>query len=205
MKRCVGICLAAMALWGCAQNIQDPIEAVERAAYVSDQAPYISVLTMVAYDGDDGAHSAILANGSQVALYDPAGTFDHPSLAERGDVFYGMTPVMEEVYKLYHARNSHFVVEQRLAVSREMADAMIARMQAQGPSPKMLCGKNISEVLRSFEQFSNVPQTYYPGKIMRAFADVPGVQTFRTEEDDVGQNVNLVMVEKRDAQGQNDK
>jgi len=181
----------AVIVAACAERIYAPLEDVSRARYVSAEAPYISLMTMVNRDDNKGAHSAILVNGSQVALYDPAGTFKHPELPERGDVFYGITPRWKEVYEWYHARDTTYVVEHRLAVSREFADQVIARMEQQGPSPKLLCGINTSAVLRSFDIFADVPSTYYPDKIMKAFARVPGVTERRVYQEDTGQNIQF--------------
>jgi len=183
--------LLIASLGACAERVYAPDEAVAAARYVSPEAPYISLMTMVERDDDEGAHSAILVNGSQVALYDPAGTFKHPELVERNDVFYGITPRWKEVYEWYHARKTTYVVEHRLPVSRAFADQMIARMEAQGPSPKMLCGINTSEILRSFDRFANVPSTYYPDKIMDAFKTIPGVTERRVYQEDTGQNIQF--------------
>lgn len=183
--------LISVALSGCAERIYAPDEAVAAARYESAEAPYISLMTMVDRVKEEGAHSAILVNGSQVALYDPAGTFRHPELPERNDVFYGITPRWKEVYEWYHARKTTYVIEQRLPVSRAFADQMIARMEAQGPSPKMFCGVNTSEVLRSFETFSHVPRTFHPDKIMEAFGQVPGVTSREVYQNDTGQNIQF--------------
>lgn len=178
-------------LSGCAERVYAPDEAVAAARYQSNEAPYISLMTMVNRANDKGAHSAIIANGSQVALYDPAGTFRHESVPERNDVFYGITPRMKEVYEWYHARDTHYVVEQRLPVSREFADAMIARMEAQGPSPKMFCGINTAEILSSFEPFAHVPVSYYPSDLMDAFGQVEGVNVRTVYQEDTGQNIQF--------------
>ncbi len=191
MKNILVVFALLMVVAGCAERVTAPQEAVEAARYVSSEAPYISLMTMVDRDDDEGAHSAILVNGSQVALYDPAGTFRHPELLERGDVFYGITPRWKEVYEWYHARKTTYVVEHRLPVSRAFADQMIARMEAQGPSPKLFCGINVSEVLRSFQMFSHVPRTFYPGEIMSAFASVEGVTERRVYQEDTGQNIQF--------------
>lgn len=173
---------------GCAERIYDDPLDVAAARYVSDEAPYVSLVTMVTTDRDKGAHSAILVNGSQVALYDPAGTFAHETIPERGDVLYGITPRIKEAYEWYHARESTYVVEQKLPVSRALADAVIARMEAEGPSPKLHCGIHTGRILQDFPEFSHVPSSYYPGKLMEAFATIDGVQTRKIYQDDVGQN-----------------
>jgi len=183
--------LTSLILTACAKSVYAPDEAVAAARYESAEPPYISLMTMVERADDEGAHSAILVNGSQVALYDPAGTFRHPDLPERNDVFYGITPRWKEVYEWYHARKTTYVVEHRLAVSKAFADQMIARMEAQGPSPKLFCGINTAEILRSFDRFAHVPRTFYPDKIMDAFAAIPGVTERRVYQEDSGQNIQF--------------
>lgn len=181
----------AILVSGCAERVYAPDEAVAAARYQSSEAPYISLMTMVNRANNKGAHSAIIANGSQVALYDPAGTFRHESVPERNDVFYGITPRMKEVYEWYHARDTTYVVEQRLSVSREFADEMIARMEAQGPSPKLFCGINTAEILSSFDTFAHVPRSYYPSELMDAFGRVEGVTTRTIYQEDTGQNIQF--------------
>lgn len=190
LAACLGLsgCGAAESIWASDQK-------VAAARYVSPEPPSISLLTMVTKRNEMGAHSALLVNGSQVVLYDPAGTFRHPQAPERNDVFYGITPVIKEIYEFYHARQSTYVIEQKLPVSRDYADRMIARMEAQGPSPKMYCGINTSEILRDFPEFAHVPRTFYPGEIMDAFGQAPGVTRRRVDEGDVGQNFRLVKTE----------
>ena len=188
MLRSLSVVMVLLAA-GCAERVYAPDEAVAAARYVSNEAPYVSLMTMVNRSNDKGAHSAILVNGSQVALYDPAGTYRHPTTPERNDVFYGITPRMKEVYEWYHARDTTYVVEQRLSVSREFADRMIARMEQQGPSPKTFCAINTSEILLSFDRFSHIPSTFYPEKIRDAFGKIPGVETRTVYQEDTGQNI----------------
>ena len=185
---------ALLSACGAAEVVWSSDAELAAARYESSAPPYVALLTMVTKRNEMGAHSALLVNGSQVALYDPAGTFQHPKAPERNDVFYGMTPAMQEVYNYYHARKSTYVVRQELPVTREFADRVLARMEAQGPSPKMYCAINTAEILQSFPEFAHVPRTFQPGGIMAAFGAVPGVKTSRITDSDVGQNIKLVVV-----------
>ena len=189
--RVLGAILVACLLSGCAETVLDSPQRVAEARYVSDEAPYVSLVTMVNVSNDKGAHSAILVNGSQVALYDPAGTFGYETVPERNDVLYGITPRIQEAYEWYHARETTYVVEQKLPVSLALADAVIARMEAEGPSPKLHCGIHSGRVLQSFAEFSDVPSSYYPSKLMEAFGSIPGVTTRRIYQNDVGQNIQF--------------
>lgn len=191
VMRLIALFVAALAVAGCAESIMDSPEKVAAARYVSDEAPYVALVSMVNVSNDKGAHSAILVNGSQVALYDPAGTFAYETVPERNDVLYGITPRMKEAYEWYHARESTYVVEQKLNVSRDFADAVIARMEAEGPSPKLHCGIHAGRVLQSFERFAHVPSSYYPGDLMRAFGAIEGVETRKVFQNDVGQNIEF--------------
>lgn len=164
-------------------------EAIERAAYASSEAPYVALLTMVDRDSGQGAHSALLVNGSERVLYDPAGTFKTEVTVENGDVIYGITPRVLEAYEFFHARETTSFLEQKIPVSRAMADAVIARMEAQGPSPKFLCAINTAEILRDFAPFASIPRSYHPTRLMSAFEDLPGVERREVFDDDVGQNI----------------
>ena len=182
------ILAALLGVSGCAQMISAPPEEIARARY-TDSESYISLYTMVEKGSGRGAHSGLIVSGSQVVLYDPAGTFKHPNLPERGDVFYGLTPQMKFVYESYHARSTTNVMEQKLPVTREFADLVIARMEAQGPSAKMFCAKNTSAILRDFPQFAHVPHSFRPSFVADAFGEVPGVEARWVEQEDDGQNI----------------
>jgi len=183
----VGLVLAGLA--GCAELVTSTPREIAAARHVSAEAPYVALLTVVDRESGQGAHSALLVNGSQVALYDPAGTFMFPGVVENADVLYGMTPRALEVYEFFHARETTSVLEQKVQVSREVADTVIARMQAQGPSPKFLCSVNTSEILADIPRFSAVPTTYFPTKLMSAFDEIPGVQRREVFDNDAGKNI----------------
>lgn len=163
---------------------------VQAAAYVSPLPASITLMTMVNESGDFGEHSGILINASQQVLYDPAGTFRHSTSPNARDVNYGMHPAMVEYYKSYHARRGYYVVAQEIQVSPETAELIFRRAVAQGEAPKLYCGISISSVLNDLPLFANIPTTYYPGKIMNRFGEVPGVTTTYTYEDDAGQNLD---------------
>lgn len=164
-------------------------QAISAARFSSAEAPYVALLTMIDRDSGQGAHSAILVNGSQVAMYDPAGTFGVDGVPENGDVLYGITPRILNAYEFFHARATTSFLEQKVPVSREMADAVIARMEVQGPSPKFLCAINTAEILRPFAPFSDVPRSIHPTRLMEAFDRIPGTLRREVFDDDTGQNI----------------
>lgn len=163
---------------------------IQQAAYISSLPNSITLMTMVKENGDFGEHSGLLINASQQVLYDPAGTFRHSTSPNARDVNYGMHPAMVEYYKSYHARRGYYVVAQEIQVSPEIAELIFQRAVAQGETAKLRCGISVSSVLNGLPMFANIPTTYYPGKIMQRFGEVPNVTTTYVYEDDEGQNLD---------------
>ncbi|MCX7888885.1 MAG: hypothetical protein N2422_04035 [Rhodobacteraceae bacterium] len=192
MKAVAAVALVA-ALAGCgADHVYAPDEAVQRAAYVSDEPPSITLFTVQRrYDGS-GGHSAIMINGSQRVIYDPAGTWHHPSMPERNDLHYGITPRMKAFYIDYHARASWDVLEQTVPVSREVADLAIRRAIEEGSSPKGFCGAYVASILRGVPGFESIPATMAPMAISRAFARLPGAVMVRHQDSDSDDNKPLL-------------
>ena len=106
------------------------------------------------------------------------------------DVNYGMHPAMVEYYKSYHARRGYYVVVQEIQVSAEIAELIFQRAIVQGETQKLWCGISISSVLNGLPMFANIPTTFYPGKIMDRFGEVPNLTTTYIYEDDEGQNLD---------------
>ena len=180
----IGITLA-----GCANNSGTaPAEEISSAQFNNPEPASVSVLTMVNTRNGGGEHSALLINGSQQVIYDPAGTFRHSQLPRRDDMVYGITPRFADYYNSYHARFGYFVRVQTLEMSREEADRMIASAQARGHVGKLFCAAAVSDVLNDFPQFSDIRNTLFPGAIMKRVAMIDSVQTTEVHEDDIGQN-----------------
>ncbi len=165
-----------------------PAEDIAASRFANPEPAYISLLTMVNSNSGFGEHAALLINGSQQIIYDPAGSFRHSQLPRRDDVVYGITPRYADYYNSYHARFGYYVKVQRLEITREQADAMIAASIARGSVPKLWCATAISDVLNDFPQFADIRPTFFPGAIMKRFADIAGVETTIISEDDIGQN-----------------
>jgi len=180
---------ASLFITGCAGNSGSALPAEIAAAQAHLPAPAsISLITMVNAKSGGGEHSALLINGSQQIIYDPAGTFRHSQLPRRDDVVYGITPRFAEYYNSYHARFGYYVKVQTLQISLEQANAMIAAAQARGHVPKLFCATAISDVLNDFPQFADIPVTFFPGAIMKRVALIDAVDTVIIREDDIGQN-----------------
>ena len=174
---------------GCASNSGvAPAEEISAARFSNPEPASVSLITMVNARSDFGEHSALLINGSQQVIYDPAGTFRHSQLPRRNDVVYGITPRYASYYNSYHARFGYYVKVQKLEISREEADEMIAAAQARGHVGKLLCATAISDVLSDFPQFADIRPTIFPGAIMKRVAKIEAVDTLIIREDDIGQN-----------------
>lgn len=183
-----------------AEPVWAPDEAVARARYVSDEGPSITLFTVVRKTGGEGEHSGIMINGSQRVLFDPAGTWHHPSLPERNDLFYGITPRMKAFYIDYHARETYDVIEQRVPVSAEVAELAIRKAEGYGAVNKAFCGNSASSILQGLPGFESVSRTFFPGKIMRQFGELPGVTTEIHHDGDPDNNHGVLLIQADVAQ-----
>ena len=185
------IVLLALALTACgaAEEVGTSPDIVRGAAYAHDAPPSLTLVTVVSSRTGSGAHSALVVNGSQRVVYDPAGTFNHDrALPERGDVLYGLTPERYDAYLDYHTRETHDTIEQTLPVSAETAEAALRLVQSQGAAPKAHCAQATTAVLRALPGLGGVPRTWYPLRASEAFADLPGVRTEIHRDDDPADN-----------------
>jgi hypothetical protein len=198
MVRRALLCLALpLFLAACgAESVWAPEEAVQRARYVSGEPPSITLFTVVRKRTGEGAHSGIMIDGSQRVMFDPAGTWHHPTVPERNDLHFGITPRMRAFYIDYHARETYDVIEQKVPVSAQVAELAIARAKAQGAVAKAMCGTSVAAILRDVPGFEKVPQSFFPGRIMSGFAKMPGVVTYRHEDGDPDNNSGVLLVQK---------
>lgn len=187
----------ALVLAGCgAEPVWAPDEAVARARYVSGDAPSITLFTVIRKLGNEGAHSGILIDGSQRVLFDPAGTWKHPTVPERNDLHYGITEQMRKFYIDYHARETFDVVEQKVYVSPEVAELAIRRAQEYGAVNKAFCSNSVSDILHGLPGFESIPHTFFPKRIMDAFGELPGVTTKLHEDGDPDDHSGILMIQK---------
>ena len=165
-----------------ADNVYAPLAEVAERAYVSPDAPKLTLLTAINNRTGEGGHSALMISGSQRVIFDPAGTWYNPAAPERGDVHFGITPKLLEFYVDYHARPTYRMVIQELTVTPETAARALALVEAHGPAPKATCGRAVSGVLRDLG-YTQVGRSWYPGRIMRDFDKVPGVVHTEVRDD----------------------
>ncbi len=172
-----------------------PQEQVDAVQYVEGPPTYITLYTVVNKRTGSGAHSAILVNGSERLIFDPAGTWYHPKLPERNDVHFGMNDKALAFYIDYHTRITYDTIEQKVYVSPEVAELVLERVKAYGAVPKAMCTKATSSILRGVPGFESLPQTFYPKQLSKAFGELPGVTTRVITDDDDDNNHGVLLVQ----------
>ena len=196
MLRLVLSLVALLGLAACgAEPKWAPEEQVQAARYVEGPPTYITLYTVINKSSGSGAHSAILVNGSERVIFDPAGTWRHPRLPERNDVHFGMTEKALAFYIDYHARKTYDVIEQKIYVSPEVAELVLAKVKAYGAVPKAMCTNATSGILRTVPGFESMPATWFPKKLSEAFGRLPGVQSRVITDDDDDSNHGVLLVQ----------
>lgn len=192
MRRLIAA-LALAVLAGCgAEPVWAPQEVVSRALYTTGDRPSLTLFTVIRTSGGEGAHSALLVDNDHRALFDPAGTWFHRAAPERNDVHYGITPQLLRFYIDYHARETFYVVEQRIEVSPEVAALAMREIETYGAVPKAMCAQSVSAILRKLPGFEDTQSTWYPRRLMRDFAGRPGVTERTITDDDADNNKALL-------------
>lgn len=177
----------------------DPPDTVAAAAFVSGDAPTLTLLTTVNTRSGAGAHTALLIDGSQRVLYDPAGSFYHPRVPEQDDLKFGITDSVLNFYLDYHSQPPFEVIEQTIPVSPATADRAVALSRAQGAAPSAYCANYTSAILRELPGFQGLTQTFYPNELAEAFGTLPGVQERTVTNDMVAGQHNVELVSREDA------
>ena len=175
-----------------AESVWAPDEVVSQARFIPDGPSKIQLLTMISNRNGSGEHSALLIDGPERVLFDPAGSWYHPMAPERNDVFYGMSPQLYDFYIDYHARETYHVVVQELDVSPGQAAALIELVEAYGPVPPAQCSAAVSSVLMQVPGFGNMSRNLFPTRTMEQFAQIPGVRENRIYDDDSDDNYELL-------------
>ncbi|AXC48765.1 hypothetical protein DRW48_02815 [Paracoccus suum] len=180
-------------LAACADNIYASDEAVRSARFVSNEPPSITLYTVIGIPRGEGAHSALMINGSQRVIYDPAGSWSHPQAPERHDVLYGITDNLRNFYIDYHARETYWVAADTVPVSREVADAAIRAAEANGAAMKSFCANDTSAVLRKVPGFTGAPSGFSPLKLRNWFRTLPGATEKKHYDGDPADNHDVLL------------
>lgn len=194
LKIRIAALLAALVLSACSVD-QSPDSAPERvaaAAYRSSEPPSLTVFTMVNNRTGSGGHTAVMINGSQRVIFDPAGSFRDVRVVERGDVLYGVTPAWLSAYKSAHARETFHVVSQEIPVTAAQAEQALRLAQANGSVPGAFCTSATTGLLRQVDGFGWVDSTFFPTNLRDQIAVRPNVRTTTLFENDKGDIVDGV-------------
>ena len=186
---------AALAACG-ADNKWADDSAIRAAAYRSPEPPSITLLTVIGIPRGEGGHSAVMINGSQRVIYDPAGSWEHPRIPERHDVLYGITDNFKHFYIDYHARSTYWVAETTVPVSLAVADAAIRSVEQQGASNKSFCAVNTAGALRRVPGFEGAPTGFSPLKLRDWFLTLPGATEKRWQDGDPANNHDVLLRQK---------
>lgn len=189
MHRLLLAALVALSLAGCTVKPEIPRsdDVIQQAAYRHDGPPELVLFTMKSNRTGQGAHTSLLINGSQRVIFDPAGSFRNEAIVRRGDVIFGVTPGMLDVYTRYHARETFYVQVQRLQVSSELAEGVLREALAKGRQADARCAASTSEILAAFPQLG-ISSTWYPNNLADQFAKLPGVTSRELYEYDSDDN-----------------
>lgn len=171
-----------------AEPVWAPQEEVTRALHATGEPPSITLYTVIRVASGEGAHSGIMVDNSHRVMFDPAGTWKSRHAPERNDVHFGITDQVRDFYIDYHARSTYYVVEQKVYVTAEQAEAAMRAVQEYGAVPKAFCGNSVADVLRQVPGFEKMPRTFLPNRIRREFAQYPGVTERLIYDDDSDDN-----------------
>lgn len=173
---------------GCAVKTDPPVsdDAVARAAYRHDGPPKLTLFTMISNDTGSGAHSSLMINGSQRVIFDPAGTFrKEGKIVARGDVVYGVTPRLADVYTRFHARETYHVRVQELPVPAGTAEKALQVALSYGEVPDAQCSVSTSRILAQLDGIGGkIDSTWYPRNLAEQFAQLPGASSRKLYEYD---------------------
>jgi len=200
LARLIAAGLAALSLAGCAgDEVWAPDDAVARAAYVAPGAPSVTLITSINTRTNSGAHSALLIDGAQRLLFDPAGNWHNPGVPERNDVLFGMSPANLDMYLEFQSFGVFEVRMQTVDVSPEVAAQLSQAVQAYGAVGPAFCSRSITEILGRTPGFESIRTTFYPFNTMGQFGQLPGVRErvvvgSTGTEDDIGDEIIAAQV-----------
>ncbi len=183
---------APLALTACGATsgaqVWAPQDVVDAAVYRGTAPKSLTLLTMLNVGSDNGAHTSVVVDASQRVLFDPAGSFLSPSIPERNDVLFGISPNIEQYYISYHARASYYVQAHKIVVSPEIAEQALQLVLANGAVPQSLCTRATSKILRQLPGFEALKTTFFPNNLRDQFEKLPGVTMQEFRENDAENN-----------------
>ncbi|WP_299141851.1 hypothetical protein [uncultured Tateyamaria sp.] len=195
MMRVFAVLAVVLALGACAEAPAIPYASDDRVAASAYRAPgpnTMTLMTMVSNRNGKGAHSALMINGAQRVIFDPAGSFVNERVPEQEDVLYGVTPAVLKGYKSAHARSTFHVVSQTVELTPEQAAVALQLVQTNGAVPRAFCTNATTSLMQQIPGFEGIDVTFFPTNLMEQMAAYPGVVEEKYFEDDEGTIVDGV-------------
>lgn len=191
--------MALFVLTACgADNVWSDDAKIMQARYVAPAPTSITLFTVINEQNGSGAHSALLVNGSEQVLFDPAGSMRLSIMPERHDVLYGATPRMVNAFVDYHVRPEFRMTQQTLIVSPEIAELILAKVKSNGPVPKAHCANAISKLLREVPGFEDINVTYFPNQLAKQFGAYPNVSARMINNATVDTSHGVTFIDPKD-------
>lgn len=188
----VACCLVGLS--ACSTDTRfDAADDVAKARYVHDGPPALTLYTMISTKTGSGAHTSLMINASERVIFDPAGSVAFTGIPEHADVLYGITPPYARAYASAHARETYYVVIQRVEVSPEVAEQALALAKKAGPVSQAFCANATSTLLGKLPGFDSVKTSFFPRKVMDDFGAIAGVTTRELRETDGDDKVQAVL------------
>lgn len=188
MQRRAFLCGLPLALAGCTgPSVVALPEDIARVMYRDPGPTALTLFTVKNVGTENGAHTGLMISASQRVIFDPAGSFGHPSIPETNDVLFGITPRVEQAYISYHSRQSFYTISQTVQVTPQVAEQALALARAYGAVAKANCSRATVDILSQLPGFASLHFTLFPDNLERQFAQIPGVvrQEYReTDSDD---------------------
>jgi hypothetical protein len=187
--RIVALFAILLALAGCAAaptGTQATDDQIAASAYRAPGAATLTLITMINNTSGSGAHTALMINGSQRVIFDPAGSFRNDRVPRRADVLYGISPAVLAAYKGAHSRAAFHMVLQTVEVTPAQAETALRLAIARGSVASAQCAASTTALLAQVQGFESVKSTWFPKKLMEQMEQYPGVKTERYYEDDEG-------------------
>ena len=181
----MGLCVG---LSGCAVLFEDKTPQASDAemaalSYVSADPPSLTLVTSISNRDNSGAHTALIINGPERAVFNPAGSWRHPLAPEQGDFHRNFSPGMEKWFFDYHARETYRIRAQTVEVPMAVAAQALEAARASGSVPPAQCTRAITQILDDLPGFDGFGVTWWPLRASTRFADLPGVTTVLYTDD----------------------
>ncbi len=145
-------------------------------SYLPVNAPPSTTLVLAEHKGGSGAvHAALIVTGSERLIYDPSGSFTHPDTRRYGDVVYGASDDIVELFALHNADKNHDAVMRTIALQPEEAETMLDAARTHGGAMPGFCAKSVASVLRSVPRFASMRDTFWPSNVQQDFESIAPV------------------------------